>query len=56
MMGVCNIAPERGQCFRSMAKGYGIGSGNSIPGCVPEEDPIAVIDVVNEIRAIEKPN
>jgi hypothetical protein len=39
-----------------MAKGDGIGSGNSIPGYVPEEDPIAVIDVVNEIRAIEKPN
>jgi hypothetical protein len=51
-----NIAPKRGQRFGSIAKGWSIGSGNSIPGYVPEDNLVAMIDVVNEIRAIEKPN
>ena len=53
---VYNIVLKSGQRFRSMAKGYGIGSGNSIPEYVPEESFMAMIDAVNEIRTIEKTN
>lgn len=39
--------------YRQMAKGYGIGSGNSIAEYVPVEGFQAMIDAVNEIRKSE---
>jgi uroporphyrinogen-III decarboxylase len=53
---IYNIVFENGVRFRSMAKGYGIGSGNSIPEYIPEESFKAMINAVNEIRRIEKTN
>lgn len=44
------IVREEGSRFRSMAKGYGLGSGNSIPDYVPVEGFLAMIDAVKEIR------
>jgi len=40
--------------FRRMAKGYGLGSGNSIAGYVPTEGFMAMIDAAKEIRRREK--
>jgi uroporphyrinogen decarboxylase len=44
---------EKGTEFRNKAKGFGIGSGNSIPGYVPVEGFTAMIDAVKEIRRRE---
>jgi len=44
---------EKGTRFRNVAKGYGIGSGNSIPEYVPVEGFQAMIDAVSEIRRSE---
>ena len=44
---------EKGTAFRNTARGYGIGSGNSIPGYVPVEGFQAMLDAVFEIRARE---
>lgn len=44
---------EKGISFRSKARGYGIGSGNSIPGYIPVEGFIAMIEAVKEIRRRE---
>jgi uroporphyrinogen decarboxylase len=44
---------EKGIKFRKNAKGYGIGSGNSIPEYVPGDGFRAMIDAVNEIRRRE---
>jgi len=41
---------QQGTQFRQTAKGYGIGSGNSIPGYIPVEGFQAMIDAVKEIR------
>jgi len=41
---------EKGTKYRQMAEGFGIGSGNSIPGYVPVESYQAMIDAVIEIR------
>ena len=41
---------EKGTRFRNRAKGYGIGSGNSIPEYVPVEGFMAMVDAVKEIR------
>ena len=41
---------EKGTRFRNRAKGYGIGSGNSIPEYVPVEGFMAMIEAVKEIR------
>jgi uroporphyrinogen decarboxylase len=45
---------EKGTEYRRMTKGYGIGSGNSIPGYVPVDGFQAMIDAVKEIRRIER--
>jgi len=45
---------EKGTKFRSMTKGYGLGSGNSIPGYIPVEGFQAMVDAVKEIRRREK--
>jgi uroporphyrinogen decarboxylase len=44
---------ERGAKFRSMARGYALGSGNSIPDYVPVENYLAMIRAAEAIRAQE---
>ena len=44
---------DKGTEYRSRSKGYGLGSGNSIPGYVPVEGFTAMIDAVKEIRRRE---
>jgi uroporphyrinogen decarboxylase len=41
---------EKGSRYRSRARGYGLGSGNSIPGYVPVDGFLAMVDAVKEIR------
>ena len=41
---------DKGTHFRRKAKGYGIGSGNSIPDYVPVEGFMAMVGAVKEIR------
>jgi uroporphyrinogen decarboxylase len=45
---------EQGALFRTQANGYGLGSGNSIPGYVPVDGFMAMIDAVKEIRRSEE--
>jgi uroporphyrinogen decarboxylase len=45
---------EKGTEYRRRTKGYGMGSGNSIPGYVPVEGFQAMIDAVKEIRKREE--
>jgi uroporphyrinogen decarboxylase len=45
---------EEGTRYRSMAKGYGLGSGNSIPEYASVEGFMAMVDAVKEIRRNEK--
>lgn len=44
---------EKGTRFRNQARGYGLGSGNSIPEYVPVEGFQAMVDAVKEIRRRE---
>jgi uroporphyrinogen decarboxylase len=46
---------EQGTTYRQMAKGYGLGSGNSIPEYVPVEGYRAMIEAARAIRMHEKP-
>ena len=41
---------EQGTVYRRMANGYGLGSGNSIPGYIPVDGFLAMIEAVKEIR------
>lgn len=43
---------EKGTRFRAKAKGYGLGSGNSIPEYVPLEGFMAMIEAAKEIRRL----
>lgn len=45
---------DQGLVFRQKAKGYGLGSGNSIPEYVPVDGFLAMIEAVKEIRIIEE--
>jgi uroporphyrinogen decarboxylase len=45
---------DQGTLFRKKARGYGLGSGNSIASYVPEEGFIAMIDAAKEIRRREE--
>jgi hypothetical protein len=45
---------EKGSKFRNIARGYGLGSGNSIPGYIPVEGYQAMVDAAKEIRRREK--
>ena len=45
---------REGTQFRAMAKGYGLGSGNSIPDYMNEDGFMAMIDAVKAIRQDEK--
>jgi uroporphyrinogen decarboxylase len=44
---------EKGQRFRSMARGYALGSGNSIPDYVPVEGYLAMIRAAQHLRQQE---
>jgi len=44
---------EKGSQYRKTARGYGLGSGNSIPGYVPVDGFLAMVDAVKEIRRRE---
>jgi len=48
-----NYVYEQGKKFRSMTKGYGIGSGNSIPVYIPVDGYKAMIEAVKAIRKDE---
>jgi uroporphyrinogen-III decarboxylase len=41
---------EQGTLYRSKANGYGLGSGNSIPGYIPVDGFMAMVEAVKEIR------
>ena len=45
---------EKGKRFRAHAKGYALGSGNSIPEYVPVDGYLAMIEAVKKIRADEQ--
>jgi uroporphyrinogen decarboxylase len=51
---VYRMVLEKGSAFRSRAKGWGLGSGNSIPEYVPVEGYIGMIDAAKEIRRRER--
>jgi uroporphyrinogen-III decarboxylase len=44
---------EKGARYRRKARGYGIGSGNSIPEYVPVDGFLAMVEAVKEIRRRE---
>ena len=44
---------QRGQEYRDMARGYALGSGNSIPDFIPVENYLAMIQAAKEIRGRE---
>jgi uroporphyrinogen decarboxylase len=50
---VFQIVLEQGTIFRKTAKGYGLGSGNSIPEYIPVDGFMAMIEAVKEIRRKE---
>jgi uroporphyrinogen decarboxylase len=41
---------EKGARFRRLSKGYGLGTGNSIPGYVPVEGFMAMVEAAKMIR------
>jgi len=45
---------ERGCRYRALARGYALGSGNSIPDYVPVEGYLAMIEAAQAIRAAEE--
>jgi len=44
---------EQGARFRATARGYALGSGNSIPTYLPPENYLAMLDAARELRARE---
>ena len=51
---VFRLVVEKGSQYRKMAKGYGLGSGNSIPDYVPVDSFLAMVEAVKELRKISK--
>lgn len=47
---VQRIVLEKGKKFRSMTRGFGLGSGNSIAGYVPVDGFMGMVDAVKRIR------
>lgn len=47
---VHRIVLEKGKKFRSMTRGFGLGSGNSIAGYVPVDGFMGMVDAVKRIR------
>ena len=50
---VYDIVRERGANYRRLARGYALGSGNSIPDYVPVDGYLAMIRAAQAIRAGE---
>lgn len=50
---VFHLVVEKGKYYRNKAKGYALGSGNSIPDYVPVEGYVAMIEAVKKIRRDE---
>ncbi len=50
---VFDLVVELGQKFRDQAKGYALGSGNSIPDYVPVEGYLAMVEAAQQIRRDE---
>ncbi len=50
---IVDLVYERGSKYRSMAQGYALGSGNSIPEYVPVEGYLAMLEAARKIRAEE---
>lgn len=50
---ITELVVERGRRYRAMAKGYALGSGNSIPEFVPVTGYLAMIEAAQRIRALE---
>jgi len=50
---ITRIVVEDGRRFRNTAKGYALGSGNSIPHYVPAEGYLAMIEGVKQLRNTE---
>ena len=46
---------EKGRLFREKARGYGLGSGNSIPEYIRVENYLAMVEATKEIRKREHP-
>ena len=44
---------QKGRRFRAAARGYGLGSGNSIPEYVPVEGYLAMIEAAQHLRQSE---
>lgn len=51
---VFNSVVEQGTRYRSNAKGFALGSGNSIPDYVPVEGYLAMIEAAKHIREVEQ--
>ena len=47
------VVLERGARFRASARGYALGSGNSIPDYVPVEGYLALVRAAQELRRRE---
>jgi uroporphyrinogen decarboxylase len=45
---------EKGTHYRHIAKGYSLGSGNSIPGYIPVDNFLAMVEAVKAIRKNER--
>ena len=50
---VYDIVLEKGRRFRSLARGYALGSGNSIPDYVPADGYLAMLAAAQKIRETE---
>lgn len=50
---VFELVVEQGRRFRAAARGYALGSGNSIPDYVPVDGFLAMIDAAKKIRMDE---
>ena len=51
---VFEIVLQRGLKYRSLANGYALGSGNSIPDYVPVDGYLAMVEAAQRIREIEE--
>ena len=50
---IVDLVYARGRMYRTIAKGYALGSGNSIPDYVPVEGYLAMLEAARKIRAEE---
>lgn len=51
---IFNLVVKKGKCYRRKAKGYALGSGNSIPDYVPVDGYLAMIEAAKKIRQEER--